>query len=404
MSNIRSVADLDVRGKQVLVRVDFNVPLDESGAIADDSRIRAALPTLRSILDRGGSAIVMSHMGRPKGEVRPELSLKPCAARLGELLQREVKMAPDCVGTQVKQMAAALGPGQVLMLENLRFHLAETKPESDPKFAKELASLADLYVNDAFGTAHRIHSSTCTIVHEFKGAVAAGFLLEKEVEYLGQTMQNPKRPFLAIIGGAKVSSKLGVLEALAKKADGLMIGGGMAFTLLKASGKEIGKSLCEDERVPQMREWLANCAAQGVDIQLPVDLVVAKDFSNEAESRVVTIDEGVPAGWMGLDIGPASIEASLKWLGQARTVLWNGPLGVFEFPNFAKGTLAVAKFLAGHSATSIVGGGDSVAAVQQSGLADKFSHLSTGGGASLEYVEYGTLPAIEALKAKATSL
>jgi len=396
-----SIQDLSLKGKRVLMRVDFNVPLDGT-TITDDTRIQRALPSIQYVLEQGGSVVLMSHLGRPKGERREELSLAPCAKRLGELLGQEVQMAPDCVGEEVESLASSLKEGEVLLLENLRFHAAETKPESDPTFSEQLGKLADYYVNDAFGTAHRAHSSTVTITQHFPGKSASGFLLSNEIEYLGTLAKEPQRPFVAIIGGAKVSTKIGVLQSLLEKVDVLAIGGGMAFTFLKAQGKEVGKSLCEDEHLETAQEVIEKAKERNVTLLLPEDVVAADAFDNNANTQLVAVDNGIPAEWMGLDIGPKSTETLLSALKGAGTVLWNGPLGVFEMPNFAKGTRAVAEALARSSATTVIGGGDSVAAVNQMGLADKMTHISTGGGASLEYIEHGELPGIEALSESET--
>lgn len=389
--------ELPIKGKKVLVRVDFNVPFGSNGTISDDTRIRAALPTIRYILDNGGFPILMSHLGRPKGEKIPSLSLKPCADHLQKLVKEEVLMASDCIGPQVEKMANHLQPGQILVLENLRFYMAEEKPDSDPEFAKDLAKLGDFYVNDAFGTAHRAHSSTATIAQYFPDKKAPGFLLEKEIDFLGKHLKEPSHPFYAVIGGAKVSSKLGVLESLLEKADALFIGGGMAYTFLKAQGIPIGNSLCEDDLLDKARAFLAAAKAKNVPIYLPTDIVIAKEFSSNTEHKIVEAAKGIPDGWQGMDGGPVTRNQWRNTLQNAKTVFWNGPLGVFEFPQFAGGTEAMAKTLGDLKAVTIVGGGDSVAAINQLGLAEKFSHISTGGGASLEYIEYGHLPGIDAL-------
>ncbi|NGX47694.1 MAG: Phosphoglycerate kinase [Chlamydiae bacterium] len=392
-----NLKDLPIEGRTVLVRVDFNVPFDSEGNISDDTRIRAALPTIQYILGKGASVILMSHLGRPKGKIDPKLSLAPCAKRLSELLDQKVQMAPDCIGKKVKKMVAALKNGEVLLLENLRFYIAEEKPDTDPSFAENLAKLADFYVNDAFGTAHRAHSSTVTIAGYFSGKAAAGLLLQKEIDFLGTHFSNPKHPFYAIIGGAKVSSKLGVLQSLLEKVDGLFIGGGMAYTFFKAAGLEIGDSLCEDELLPKAEEFLEIAKKKKVPIFLPKDLVIANVFSNDAEKRIILSEAGIPKGWQGLDIGPITRTEWANTLKNAQMIFWNGPLGVFEFPNFAEGTHSMANTLAASDAVTIVGGGDSAFAINQLGLAEKFSHISTGGGASLEYIQYGHLPAIDML-------
>ena len=392
----RGLDDLDVRGKRVLIRVDFNVPLDkETGTkVLNDARIRAALPTIRAVLDRGGRPILMSHLGRPKGKVVPTMSLRPVAKRLEELLGVPVRMAPDCVGPEVERMARELPPGEVLMLENVRFHPEETK--GDEEFAKKLAALGDVFVNDAFGSAHRAHASVYTVA-KFLPA-AAGYLLQKEIEAFERILERPERPFVAILGGAKVSDKLPVIRNLLPKVDKLLIGGAMAYTFLKAEGLETGKSLVEEDLLEEARSVKAEAASQGKDLLLPKDHVVAASPDDEAGAKVV---EGpVPADLMGLDIGPATVEAYRAALQGAKTVLWNGPMGVFEKDAFAKGTLGVGQAVAECGAFSVVGGGDSVAAVEKLGLADKISHISTGGGASLELLEGKELPGIAVLPEK----
>ena len=387
--NKKTVRDLNVKNKRVLVRVDFNVPLDEKQGITDDTRIVAALPTIRYLLDQGAAVILMSHLGRPKGKPTPEFSLAPAAARLSELLGQPVRLAPDCVGPQVEQIAAALKPGEVLLLENLRFHAEEEK--NDPAFAQQLAKLGELYVNDAFGAAHRAHASTEGVAHYLPAA--AGFLMEKELDFLGKALESPERPFVAILGGAKISDKIAVIDNLLGKVDKLLIGGGMANTFLKAKGLNIGESLVEESSLENAR----NLMARGGDkLLLPVDAVVADRFDNQAQSQVVSVDK-VPAGWRILDIGPASVALFKQVLAPAKTVIWNGPMGVFEFPQFAKGTFALAEELAHLKATTIIGGGDSAAAVEKSGLADQMTHISTGGGASLEFLEGRVLPGVAAL-------
>lgn len=395
------IKDLKINGKKVLMRVDFNVPLDKEGKITDDTRIRAALPSINHVLDYGGSLILMSHLGRPKGKQSTEFSLAPCAKRLSELLNRPVLIAPDCVGPAVEKMAEHLQTGQILMLENLRFHEAEEKPEIDPEFAKRLAKLADLFVNDAFGAAHRKHSSTVMVAQEFPEKAAAGFLMEKEITFLGELLSNPERPFCALIGGSKISSKIGVLKALIQKVDTLLIGGGMAYTFLKAQGIPIGNSIHEDDFLELAKEVIQGCKQKKVILQLPVDLVVADKIDENAETRLISVEvEGIPEGFEGVDIGPKTKELFTKYLQEAKTIFWNGPVGVFELPKFAEGTNAIAKVIADLPAKKIVGGGDSVAAVQQLNLAEKMTYISTGGGASLEYIEFGTLPGIEALSDK----
>jgi phosphoglycerate kinase len=390
-----SIRDLEVGGKRVLVRCDLNVPLAE-GAVADDTRIRASLPTIRHLREAGARVVLMSHLGRPKGKVVPEMSLAPVAKRLGELLGVEVRMAPDCIGAEVEAAAAALGAGDVLLLENLRFHPEET--DNDPAFAAKLAALADVYVNDAFGTAHRAHASTAGVTAHLERC-AAGFLMEKELEYLGGATADPARPYVAILGGAKISGKIDVLENLFGRVDSILVGGAMANTFFKARGWETGTSLVEDDRVELARELLARADREGVRLLLPVDCVVAAAFEADAESKVVPAD-AMPAGWTMLDVGPRTVAAYRATILEAKTVLWNGPMGVFEMEAFAKGTLGVAEALAEATAAgaiTIVGGGDSAAAVQKAGLADRVSHVSTGGGASLEFLEGKDLPGVAAL-------
>lgn len=396
--NKKTIRDIDVAGKHILVRVDFNVPLDENQHITDDTRIRAALPTIEYLLDNGASVILMSHLGRPKGAVVESMRLTPAAKRLSELLQRPVQMTDDSVGPQVEAQAKALQPGQVLLLENLRFHKEEEK--NDERFARQLASLGDLYVNDAFGTAHRAHASTEGVTHFLPGV--SGLLMEKEINYLGATLEQPQRPFLAIIGGAKVSDKIAVLERLISLADGILIGGGMANTFLKAQGYEIGDSLFEDGKLNVARDLLQKAHQKGMEFILPPDVVIADRFAADAEYRVVPADQ-VPTGWRILDIGPTSIERFRQALTSAKTIVWNGTLGVAEFPAFAKGTNAIIDILIERTregATTIIGGGDSAAAVEQAHAADKMSHVSTGGGASLEFLEGRTLPGVAALQDK----
>lgn len=394
-----SLRDLSLSGKKVLMRVDFNVPLDKKGNITDDTRIQASLPSIQYVLDQGAALVLMSHLGRPKDKRLPELSLVPCARRLSELLGRPVKMAPDCVGEEVEKLSSGLKSGEVLLLENLRFHRGEEHPDEDPAFVKQLASLGDVYVNDAFGTAHRAHASTAKIAEFFPDRAAAGFLLEKEIAFLGQALLKAKRPFYAIIGGAKISSKIGVIKSLLKKADGIFIGGGMAYTFFKAQGISIGNSIHEDDFLEEAKEIL-EIIHQGRRIKflLPKDTLIADRMAEDARIQVVDSSRGIPEGWQGVDIGPRTIEEFSKELRKAATILWNGPLGVFEIASFSNGTVSIAKTLADlPDATTIVGGGDSIAALQQAGLADRISHVSTGGGASLEYIEFGTLPGIEAL-------
>jgi len=387
----KTVRDISVKGKRVLVRADFNVPL-ENGEVADDTRIRGALPTVQYLLEQGAAVILMSHLGRPKGQVRDELRLDPVARRLSELLDLEVVKVDDCVGSEVQKAADGLQPAQVLLLENLRFHPEEE--DNNQEFAGQLASLADVYVNDAFGTAHRAHASTAG-VPQYLPAVA-GFLMERELEMLGSILADPARPFVAILGGAKVSGKIGVIRSLLNKVDSLLVGGGIANTFLKAQGYEVGESLVEESSLTVAQETLEQA---GDKLLLPVDVVVADAFAEDANSRTVGIKE-VTSGWRILDIGPRTVGLFEEKLSSAGTVVWNGPMGVFEFPRFAAGTIALASSLARSQAVTIVGGGDSVAALQEAGLANKMTHVSTGGGASLEFLEGKTLPGVAALQDK----
>jgi phosphoglycerate kinase len=396
MNEKMTVKDLDLKGKKVFCRVDFNVPLDDQGRITDDTRIVASLPTLRYIIEQGGRLILASHLGRPKAAPNPKYSLAPVAPHLAKLLGQPVAMARDCIGTEVEKLASGLKNGDILLLENVRFHAGEEK--NDPVFCRQLASLADLYVNDAFGTAHRAHATTEGVARLLSPAVA-GFLMEKEIRYLGGALAAPKRPFVAVIGGAKVSDKILVIENLLAKVDALVIGGGMAYTFLKAQGHEIGKSLLEADKIELAGELLAKAEKRGVRLLLPQDHVIAREFKADAEHRICT-NADFPAEWMGLDIGPQTAELFAGLLKNAGTVVWNGPMGVFEFPAFAQGTFAVARALADSDALSIIGGGDSVAAVNQSGLDDRMTHISTGGGASLEFLEGKELPGIAALTDK----
>jgi phosphoglycerate kinase len=388
--NKKTVRDIDVAGKRVLVRADFNVPLDEAGQITDDRRVQAALPTIRYLREHSAKVILCSHLGRPKGKVVAGLSLAPVAKRLSELLGVTVVKMDDCIGDAVKQAVKAMKPGDVVLLENLRFHAGEEK--NDPDFAQQLAALADVYVNDAFGTAHRAHASTEGVTHYLPAV--AGFLLEKEINFLGKALADPEHPFVAILGGAKVSDKIGVIENLLPKVDQLIVGGGMANTFFVAQGHEVGKSLLEEDKVDLAKGLLERAGAK---LSLPVDVVVADAFAADARHKTVPVDE-VPAEWRILDIGPESVQQFAKILKDARTVVWNGPMGVFEFPAFATGTVAIAKALAGTAATTIIGGGDSAAAVEQAGLADEMTHISTGGGASLEFLEGKVLPGVAALQ------
>jgi len=391
-----TIDDIVLSGKKVLVRVDFNVPLTPELKVADDKRIVESLPTIRKIITDGGSAILMSHLGRPKGKPNPEFSLRPVADHLGILLGKAIKFAPDCIGHEAQVMVDTLRPGEILLLENLRFHAQEEA--NDPDFAKELASLGDVYVNDAFGTAHRAHASTEGITRFLKPSVA-GYLMRKEIEYLGKAMANPGHPFVAILGGAKISGKIDVIENLLTKIDVLIIGGGMAFTFFRSQGYEIGDSLVEEEKLPMAKKILDECKAAKRRMILPVDCVIADRFDNDAQRKIVPVSK-IPVGWRALDIGPESVKIIGMELRRAKTVVWNGPMGVFEMPNFANGTLEVARLLAEATkggATTIVGGGDSAAAIADAGLEGEVSHVSTGGGASLEFLEGKTLPGLAAL-------
>jgi 3-phosphoglycerate kinase len=391
--NKKSVEDISVEGKRVLVRVDFNVPLDKERNITDDTRIVGALDTIRYLAGHKARVILVSHLGRPKGGFEDKYSMKPAARRLSELLGKPVALAADVVGPDAKAKAAALADGDVLLLENVRFHAEEEK--NDPAFAKELASLAEIYVNDAFGTAHRAHASTEGVA-KYLPAVC-GFLIKKEIGVMGTALSSPKRPFAAILGGAKVSDKIAVIENLLDKCDCVIIGGGMAYTFLKAQGLGIGKSLCEDDKLELAKGLIEKARAKSVRFILPKDVKAAREFSNDSEAKTVPAD-GIPDGWMGLDIGPATMAEFADIIKGAGTVVWNGPLGVFEFPNFAEGTRFVAKALADSGAITIIGGGDSAAAVEQMGFADRMTHISTGGGAALEFLEGKTLPGIAALQ------
>lgn len=388
-----SIRDLPLKGQRVFLRVDFNVPLDDSGAITDETRIRASLPTLRYALERGARLILASHLGRPKGRPDPRMSLRPVAQRLGELLGRPVAFAADCVGPEAEQAGAALSDGAAVLLENLRFHPEEEK--NDAEFARRLAALADVYVNDAFGSAHRAHASTEGITHWLRPC-AAGLLMEKELEYLGKAVENPPRPYVAIVGGAKVSDKIDLLRNLLKLADTVLVGGAMAYTFLKAQGIEVGRSRVEEDKLNLANELLRSAAEQNKALCLPVDHVVADRFDASASPEIVK-GAAIPAGRLGLDIGPATRSRYAQEIARAQTVVWNGPMGVFEMPPFAEGTLAIARAVAASPALSIVGGGDSVAAVNQAGVADRITHVSTGGGASLEFLSGMKLPGVEAL-------
>ena len=393
--NKKSVEDIDVSGKKVIVRCDFNVPQDETGRITDDKRIVAALPTIKYLLEHNAAVILCSHLGRPKGEFKMKYSLAPVAERLSELLGQEVKLAKDVIGEDAKKLASELKCGEAMLLENVRFHKEEEK--NDPAFAKELASMAEIYVNDAFGTAHRAHASTAGIA-DYLPAVC-GFLINKEISIMGKALANPVRPFVAILGGAKVSDKIGVINNLIEKCDTIIIGGGMSYTFMKAMGKEIGTSLCEDDKLDLAKDLMAKAEAKGVKLLLPIDTVCADHFAADA-TPVVYEAGALPADMMGLDIGPKTVELFSEAVKDAGTVVWNGPMGVFEFDAFAVGTKAMAKAIAESGAVSIIGGGDSAAAVEKLGFADKMSHISTGGGASLELLEGLVLPGIACLEDK----
>ena len=391
-----SIDDVELKDKRVLVRVDFNVPLDKSKDITDDRRITSSLPTIKKIISDGGKAILMSHLGRPKGGPDPKFSLFPVAKRLSGLLNKEVKLAPDCVGEEVKKMVDQMKPGGVLLLENVRFHPEETK--NDEGFSKQLAELGDVYINDAFGSAHRAHSSTEGVT-KFIKISAAGYLMQKELDYLGEAISNPKRPYCAILGGAKISGKIDVINNLLNKVDVLLIGGGMAFTFFKAEGKEIGKSLLEAEKIEVAKDLLNKIKNSKVKFLLPVDVVAADEFKNDSFCCVVDVDK-IPADKMGMDIGPKTIVAFKNEILRSKTVVWNGPMGVFEMENFSMGTMEVAEALAKatkEGAITVVGGGDSAAAISKAGLENNVSHVSTGGGASLEFLEGKELPGVVAL-------
>ena len=398
MLNKQFIEDLKLEGQRVLTRVDFNVPLNDNLQITDNGRIKGALPTIRHIVEQGGKAILMSHLGRPGGERIESMSLKPAAEELSELLGQKVILAPDCVGQEVETLVNGMQNGEVVLLENLRFHKAETKNETD--FCKELGKLGDVYVNDAFGTAHRAHASTAGVA-EFIAESAVGYLIRKELQFLGGAVSEPKRPFAAILGGAKVSDKIKVIEKLLDKVQTLIIGGGMACTFMKAQGYEIGASLLEEGSLDYANELIYKAQEKGVELLLPVDAVIADSFNKNAETRVVSAADGAPESWLILDIGPQSAKIFCDAVSRAGTVLWNGPMGVFEMDAFAKGTFAIAQSLADATdkgAVTIIGGGDSAAAIQQSGLSERITHVSTGGGASLEFLEGKELPGVSAIQ------
>ena len=393
--NKKTIKDIDLKGKKVFVRCDFNVPMDENQNITDNTRIVAALPTIKYLLEQNCKLVLASHLGRPKGEFKPEFSLAPVAKELSKLLGREVIMAKDVIGEDAMTKAANLKEGEILLLENVRFHREET--DNDPEFSKKLASMAEVYVNDAFGTAHRAHAST-TGIASYLPAVS-GFLIEKELQFLGNAVNNPERPFVAILGGAKVSDKIGVIDSLLEKVDTLMIGGGMAYTFFKAQGYDVGNSICEMDKLDLAKQAMEKAKQKGVKLLLPVDTKVGKEYKPDTESKTVKYTE-IPDDWEGFDIGEETIKLFSDELKNAKTVVWNGPLGLFEFEQFAVGTNSIAKVLSEIDATTIIGGGDSAAAVKKAGLEDKMTHISTGGGASLEFLEGKKLPGIEALMDK----
>ena len=388
----KTIRDIDLKGKKVLVRCDFNVPMDEEKNITDTTRIIAAIPTIKYLLENDCSIILCSHLGRPKGEFKPEFSLEPVAKELSKILGKEVMMAKDVIGEDAKSKASKLQPGEIMLLENVRFHREET--DNDETFAKELASMVEVYVNDAFGSAHRAHASTAGVA-KFLPAVS-GFLIEKELKFLGDALNNPERPFVAILGGAKVSDKIGVIDSLLEKVDTLIIGGGMAYTFFKAQGYEVGNSICELDKLDLAKELIEKAKNKGVKLMLPVDTKVGKEFKPDTESKNVSWTE-IPADWEGFDIGEETIKIFSEEIKKAKTVIWNGPVGLFEFPQFSVGTNSIARLLATLDATTIIGGGDSAAAVKKAGLSDKMTHISTGGGASLEFLEGKKLPGIECL-------
>jgi phosphoglycerate kinase len=395
----KTIDDIVIKDKKVLMRCDFNVPLDENGIITDTRRITASLPSIKKVLSEGGALILCSHLGRPKGQKKAKMSLQPVAKKLSQLLDMEIKLTEDCIGDQAAELKKNLQPGKALLLENLRFHEGETK--NDPDFARELAESCDLYVNDAFGTAHRAHASTEGVTHYINQSVA-GYLIEKEIEYLDSAINNPKRPLVAILGGAKISGKIDVIKNLFDKVDSLIIGGGMVFTFFKAKGMEIGTSLLEEDRIGMAKELLDEAEKRGISMLLPDDVVIADAFDNDASRKTVSVEE-IPSNWMGLDIGPVTVDKFNSEIKKSDTIVWNGPMGAFEMDNFSTGTQKVAEALAETTesgATTIVGGGDSAAAISKFGLEDKISHISTGGGASLEFLEGKKLPGIEALTNK----
>lgn len=379
------------------MRVDFNVPFTKQRSIADDSRIKAALPSIEYVLNQGGKLILMSHLGRPKGTPEKKYSLAPCAKRLSELLEKNVDLLSDCVGNEVEKRVNTLSPGEVVLLENLRFHSAEEHPQEDPSFAEQLASLGDIFINDAFGASHRKHSSITELPKFFPSASAAGFLLDKEIAFLGNLIQQPKRPYYAILGGSKISSKVKLIFPLLEKIDGLFLGGAMVFTFLKAQGVDVGSSLVEDDQMENAKEIVKECQAKAVKLWLPQDIMIAEEISEESPTKIQSSKDTIPDGWQGVDIGAKTVEEWSSLLANAQTIFWNGPVGIFEIPNFAKGTYGIVDALSHLEATTIAGGGDSVAAIHQRNASENFTHLSTGGGATLQFLEEGHLPGIDAL-------
>lgn len=395
-----TLKDLSVKDKRLLMRVDFNVPLSKEGEVEDDTRIRESLPSIEYVIKEGGKLILMSHLGRPEGKRVEKFSLAPCAKALSRLLKKPVRFVKECVGEAAEKAVREMKTGDVILLENLRFFPAEEDPSTDPGFAQNLARLGDLYVNDAFGTAHRAHSSTSTLAKLFPGKAAMGFLIQKELSFLQPLLENPRRPFYAIIGGAKISSKIGVLKSLISKVDALFIGGGMAFTFLKAQGIEVGSSILEEKQLSTAKDLLKLSVTKNLPLFLPKDLVIADKIDKNAQVKIISVQEGVPSGWQGVDLGPQTLKEWTALLQKGETIFWNGPVGIFEIPLFAKGTESLAQSLASCKSTRIIGGGDSVSAINQLNLAKNFTHLSTGGGAALELIEHGKLPGIDALSDK----
>lgn len=394
----KSLRDLTLKGQKVLMRVDFNVPLCEDGSIRDDTRIQLALPSIEYALNQGARLILISHLGRPKGKNNPNLSLKPIGIKLSKLLGKPVQMASDSIGLEVEKQVNHLQNGEILLLENIRFHKGEEFPDQDPEFVSKLAKLGDIYINNAFGTAHRAHTSTTLLPKKFPEKNGLGFLMEKELSFFSNLMLHPKRPFYAIIGGSKVSTKIGVLQALTKKIDAIFIGGAMAFTFLKSQGISVGDSLCEENHLKTAQIFLKTAQDKNIPVHLPHDYIIANEFLNTAQRNVVSAKNGIPPNWRGMDIGPTTIDHWQTQLKKGSTIFWNGPMGVFEFSNFAQGTRSLAHLLATLKSNVIVGGGDSVAAINALHIQKKFNHISSGGGASLEYIEFGHLPGIDALK------